>query len=258
MDPSPVLIPVILSGGAGTRLWPVSRRAHPKPFMRLADGQTLAASTIRRALAVASAPVTLTVTSRDHYFLTRDEYQAAAPEATHHFLLEPEGRNTAPAIAAAALWVKDRYGPEAVLLVLPADHLIRDLAAFSEAVREATQLATQGWLTCLGVQPTHAETGFGYIRNGAALSETGQEILAFVGNPMPIRHSVITSQANTCGMAACSVSRRVLYWQPWQNTHQTCWQPPSEPGKPARETTTRWSWIEPILLWCLLTPSTML
>lgn len=183
MDPSPVLIPVILSGGAGTRLWPVSRRAHPKPFMRLADGQTLAASTIRRALAVASAPVTLTVTSRDHYFLTRDEYQTAAPEATHHFLLEPEGRNTAPAIAAAALWVKEHYGPEAVLLVLPADHLIRDMDAFSAAVQEATQLAAQGWLTCLGVQPTHAETGFGYIRNGAALSETGQEILAFVEKP---------------------------------------------------------------------------
>lgn len=178
-----MLIPVILSGGAGTRLWPVSRRAHPKPFMRLADGQTLAASTIRRALSVTHHATTLTVTSRDYYFLTRDEYQQAAPAAEHHFLLEPEGRNTAPAIAAAALWVQERFGPEAQLLVLPADHLIRDMAAFSEAVEEASRLAADGWLTCLGIQPTHAETGFGYIRRGEGLSPLSQQIQAFVEKP---------------------------------------------------------------------------
>ncbi|MEN1727519.1 MAG: mannose-1-phosphate guanylyltransferase/mannose-6-phosphate isomerase [Pseudomonadota bacterium] len=183
MSDPPILIPVILSGGAGTRMWPVSRRAHPKPFMRLASGQTLAESTIERAARVASVPQTLTVTGRDYYFLTRDLYQQSEPEVAHHFLLEPEGRNTAPAIAAAALWVEQRFGEEACLLVLPADHLVRDTAAFEAAVGQAHQLAMDGWLTCLGVQPTHAETGFGYIRAGADLNEASQEIEAFVEKP---------------------------------------------------------------------------
>ncbi len=178
-----MLIPVILSGGAGTRLWPVSRRAHPKPFMRLADGETLAASTLRRALGVAAEPVTLTVTGRDYYFLTRDLYQQAVPDGHHHFLLEPEGRNTAPAIASAALWLRDRFGPEARMLILPADHLVRDRVAFADAVATADRLATEGWLTCLGIQPTHAETGFGYIRAGASLKGSGREIEAFVEKP---------------------------------------------------------------------------
>ncbi|QOC23601.1 mannose-1-phosphate guanylyltransferase/mannose-6-phosphate isomerase [Wenzhouxiangella sp. AB-CW3] len=180
-----MLIPVILSGGAGTRLWPVSRKAHPKPFMRLVDGQTLAASTVRRALAVADVPETLTVTGRDYFFLTRDEYQQAAGEAKHHFMLEPEGRNTAPAIAAAALWVQARFGPEACLLVMPADHMVRDVDAFSDAVAKARELAAEGWLTCLGITPTHAETGYGYIRSGRALGEAGREIEAFVEKPDP-------------------------------------------------------------------------
>lgn len=178
-----MLIPVILSGGAGTRLWPVSRKAHPKPFMRLADGQTLAASTIRRALAATGSERTLTVTGRDYYFLTRDEYRAVDAEAEHHFLLEPEGRNTAPAIGAAALWAAHHHGPETRLLVLPADHLVRDQQAFAAAVKQADRLAADGWLTCLGVTPTHAETGFGYIRSGVAIGADGREISAFVEKP---------------------------------------------------------------------------
>jgi len=183
MDDKSILIPVILSGGAGTRLWPVSRKAHPKPFMRLASGLTLAESTVDRALRVAGSSVTLTVTGRDYYFLTRDLYQQGGPDGDHHFLLEPEGRNTAPAIAAAALWVADRFGPEACLLVLPADHLVREMAPFEQAVEEAHRLALDGWLTCLGVQPTHAETGFGYIRAGKTVGSRGQAIEAFVEKP---------------------------------------------------------------------------
>lgn len=178
-----MLIPVILSGGAGTRLWPVSRKAHPKPFMRLADGQTLAGTTIERALAVAGSHKTLTVTSRDHYFLTRDIYDEVAPEGEHHFLLEPEGRNTAPAIVAAALWAKSQAGDQAKLLVMPADHLIRDMEAFSKAVRAASQLADEGWLTCLGVNPTHPETGYGYIKAGQDIEGWGHVIDAFVEKP---------------------------------------------------------------------------
>ncbi|AKS42382.1 mannose-1-phosphate guanylyltransferase/mannose-6-phosphate isomerase [Wenzhouxiangella marina] len=183
MDDKSALIPVILSGGAGTRLWPVSRRAHPKPFMRLASGQTLAETTVERASRVASQGVTLTVTGRDYYFLTRDLYQQGAPETEHHFLLEPEGRNTAPAIAAAALWVESRFGEDACLLVQPADHLVRNVAAFEQAVTKAHALASEGWLTCLGIQPTHPETGFGYIRAGSAIEDRGLSIEAFVEKP---------------------------------------------------------------------------
>ncbi len=178
-----MLIPVILSGGAGTRLWPVSRKAHPKPFMRLADGNTLAGTTIQRALAVADEAATLTVTSRDHYFLTRDIYQEAAPSGEHHFLLEPEGRNTAPAIVAAAMWVKAHWGESAQLLVMPADHLIRDMDVFCDAVQSASHLAAEGYLTCLGVTPTHPETGYGYIRSGDGVESWGYQIEAFVEKP---------------------------------------------------------------------------
>ena len=178
-----MLIPVILSGGAGTRLWPVSRKAHPKPFMRLADGQTLAGATLRRALDAIDHEQVMTITARDYFFLTRDIYRDAAPQADCRFILEPEGRNTAAAIAAAALGVAERFGDQARLLVLPADHLVRDVDAFRNAVQSADLLAQDGWLVCLGVKPTHAETGFGYIRAGESLGDHGARIEAFVEKP---------------------------------------------------------------------------
>jgi mannose-1-phosphate guanylyltransferase/mannose-6-phosphate isomerase len=180
------LIPVILSGGAGTRLWPVSRQAYPKPFMTLADGQTLLAKTLLRALRVATpgAPV-LTVTGRDYYFLTRDAYADRAEAAGRPlpFLLEPVGRNTAPAVLAAALLLQARHGDAATLLVLPADHLIRDLDAFAQAVEQASALAAAGHLVTFGIHPTEPETGFGYIQRGAPLAEGGFAVRAFVEKP---------------------------------------------------------------------------
>lgn len=181
-----MLIPVILSGGAGTRLWPVSRSAYPKPFMRLADGESLLYKTLDRALAVADGGHVLTVTGRDYYFLTRDEY-AAHPRADLDrlpFLLEPAGRNTAPAILLAAHYALQHISPDAVLLVLPADHLIRQLDHFAADVARARALAEDGWLATFGIPPTHAETGFGYIHLGAAIAgREGREIAAFVEKP---------------------------------------------------------------------------
>lgn len=181
-----MIVPVILSGGAGTRLWPVSRSAYPKPFMRMGDGQSLLYKTLDRALALADGGPVLTVTGRDYYFLTRDEY-AAHPYADLDrlpFLLEPVGRNTAPAVVLAALHALDQFGTEATLLVLPADHLIRDLDAFAADARRAAALAADGWLVTFGIRPSHPETGFGYLRMGRAVDDCeGREVAAFVEKP---------------------------------------------------------------------------
>jgi len=184
-DSKATLIPVILSGGAGTRLWPVSRRAHPKPFMELVDGETLAEKTLLRAKLVAGDAPVITVTSRDYYFYTRDLY-AGLKDASgnERFLLEPMGRNTAPAIALAALSVRDNVGENASLLVMPADHLIADLRNFEASVKEAALLSNQGFLVTFGIHPTHAETGYGYIRQGDALTISGgYRIAEFVEKP---------------------------------------------------------------------------
>jgi len=179
-----MLIPVILSGGAGTRLWPVSREAHPKPFIRLPDGQSLLQKTFLRAAALDGVIEIVTVTGRDYYFKTRDEFMECQPdEATPtRFLLEPCGRNTAPAIALAALCAAERYGRDATLLVLPADHLILGPAAFADAVRAAESLAEAGLLVTFGITPTTPETGFGYIEAGDALG-AGRAVLRFVEKP---------------------------------------------------------------------------
>ncbi len=181
-----MLIPVILSGGAGTRLWPVSRSAYPKPFMRMGDGESLLEKTLVRALRAARGGPVLTVTGRDYYFLTRDEYarHGGADLDKLPFLLEPAGRNTAPAVVLAALHARDEVGEDAVLLVLPADHLIRDLDAFQADVERAAALAQQGWLVTFGIRPTHPETGFGYIRMGEPVGgSAGRVVSAFVEKP---------------------------------------------------------------------------
>ena len=179
-----VLIPCIISGGAGTRLWPVSREAMPKPFMRLRDGESLLQKTFTRAASLPGVGRLLTVTSREVYFRTVDDYrQLNKTRAELDFILEPFGRNTAPAIAAAALHVARLYGEDAQLLVLPADHLIADVPAFTRAVQAAQRLADQGWLVTFGISPTKAETGFGYIEKGQPLSAEGFQVQRFVEKP---------------------------------------------------------------------------
>ena len=184
-DSNPVLVPVILSGGSGTRLWPVSRRAHPKPFMKLVDGESLAEKTFRRALGVGDDHPVLTVTSRDYFFYTRDLYNELVGESHEHpFLLEPTGRNTAPAIALAAHYVASQVAPDALMLVLPADHLIRDEPVFNDAVQKAKDLAARDYLVTFGIYPTHPETGYGYIRKGKRIANSGgHEVAAFVEKP---------------------------------------------------------------------------
>src|SRR5689334_1588021 len=143
MKPTPV-VPMILSGGAGTRLWPLSREAAPKPFMPLPDGETLLAKTAHRALALDGVGTFLTITNREYYFHTRDTYAAGGHESSALYLLEPFGRNTAPAVALGALYAQAKGLGDRVLLVLPADHLIGDQQAFADAVARASSLAGRG------------------------------------------------------------------------------------------------------------------
>lgn len=173
-----MLIPVILSGGAGTRLWPVSREAHPKPFMKLADGQSLLQKTFLRAAGLPGVREILTITNREYYFKSKDEYETTVTQtaAKPTFLLEPVGRNTAPAIALGALKIVAENGPDVLMLVLSADHLIENLDSFSAAVDAACRSAEGGALVTFGIVPTGPETGFGYI-------ECGDEI----ESPSPVR-----------------------------------------------------------------------
>ena len=171
------LIPVIISGGAGTRLWPVSRESHPKPFIKLADGQSLLQKTFLRAAALPGVEEVYTVTNRDFFFKTEDDYAAVNPgKLSTTYLLEPFGRNTAAAVAAAALHAESQQ-PDAVLLVMPADHLIHDQAAFATAVQQAAELARDGWLVTFGIEPEAPDTGFGYIE------ADGHKVKRFVEKP---------------------------------------------------------------------------
>lgn len=172
------LIPAILCGGAGSRLWPVSRELHPKPFIRLADGQSLLQKAFLRGAALPGVTEVLTVTNRELFFKTQDEFREVnKAQLATSFILEPFGRNTAAAIAAAALHAVKAHGEDAVLLVLAADHLIADQEAFANAVAQAAVLAQQGKLVTFGIQPDAPETGYGYIE------AEGNQVLRFVEKP---------------------------------------------------------------------------
>lgn len=177
-----ILIPVIMSGGAGTRLWPVSREAYPKPFMKLADGDSLLMKAYQRAASIMNTEYLITVTNRDYYFESKDNLAHVSHGIQGTFLLEPFGRNTAPAITLAALDVFHKYGTEAVLLVMSADHLIQNGSRFESAVASATTLANQGYLVTFGITPTAPETGYGYIKCGEAL-DVGYRVGRFVEKP---------------------------------------------------------------------------
>lgn len=179
-----MIIPVIISGGAGTRLWPVSRESDPKPFMKLPDGNSIIGKTFLRAMDLPEVDSILVVTNKEYYFRTKEEFdQVNTGKYSVDILLEPFGKNTAPAIGMAAHRAVEKYGDDVTLLVLPADHLIPDHDLFSKTVGSAVTLAKSGALVTFGIEPDAPETGFGYIEKGENIVEAGFKVSRFVEKP---------------------------------------------------------------------------
>ena len=175
------LIPVLLCGGSGTRLWPLSRTHYPKQFIPLVGETSLLAQTLERVLGVSSGAAPLVVCNENHRFMTAAVLEQCQQTASA-ILLEPEGRNTAPAIAVAALEAL-AIGDDPLLLVLAADHVITDVAAFERSVLLAESAAMRDQLVTFGITPSHPETGYGYIRAGEVVGDGIFEVASFVEKP---------------------------------------------------------------------------
>lgn len=175
-----MLTPVLLSGGVGSRLWPVSRETHPKQFLPLAGELSMLQDTLQRTSGLEETAA-LVVCNEEHRFMVAEQLRQVDIKASA-LILEPQGRNTAPAVALAALQAA-KADPDALLLVLPADHLIQDVDAFVDAVGKALPLAQAGRLMTFGVVPASPETGYGYIKCGAAVGEDLYELERFVEKP---------------------------------------------------------------------------
>lgn len=171
------IVPVILSGGAGTRLWPMSRPERPKQLLSLTARETMLQLTAARTPAQSGFAPPVIVANALHADLI--EAQLGGPQAIGSMILEPMGRNTAPAIALAALAV----GGDAPLLVMPSDHVIADIPAFHAAIAAALPLVRDGWMATFGITPDHPETGYGYIRVGEAIGDGVHRVDRFVEKP---------------------------------------------------------------------------
>lgn len=177
-----MILPVILSGGSGTRLWPSSRALYPKQLLALASENSMLQETVLRLADLEGVLPPIVVCNEDHRFIIAEQLQQVGiKDAT--LILEPEAKNTAPAALIAALFAQVNYDESTTLLVLPADHLIRDAISFQQAVETSVQIAQKGHLVTFGVEPTYPETGYGYIRCGTALADNIYQIDCFIEKP---------------------------------------------------------------------------
>lgn len=173
------ILPVVICGGSGSRLWPLSRATHPKQFLSLTGDKSLLQMTLDRIEFLPQEPIL--VCNQEHRFMVAEQLRAQGKSASH-VLLEPSQRNTAPAIALAALKAQEQ-GDDPLLLILPSDHVMSDQAAFAKAICHAAEFANDGMLMTFGITPSRAESGYGYIRMGADLSENARVIDQFIEKP---------------------------------------------------------------------------
>lgn len=180
MKKSP-LVPVILCGGSGTRLWPLSRSGYPKQFVEFQKGRTLFKSTLKRVVGLTNISSPIVVCNKDHRFLAKRDLDEL--NCHGNIIVEPVAKNTAPAIALAAFEAV-KSDPDAVLLVLPSDHSIEGRTAFVKAIDDSVHLAEGSYLVTFGIRPTGPETGFGYIEAGDPISEGSFKVKRFVEKPV--------------------------------------------------------------------------
>jgi mannose-1-phosphate guanylyltransferase/mannose-6-phosphate isomerase len=180
-----IILPVILCGGSGTRLWPASREMHPKQFLPLVDEHSLLQNTMLRALRVSGARAqdVITVTGANVADKVREQLSALAPPSAKHVLCEPAARNTAAAVAYAAIYARRMFGRGTTLWILPADHYIGNEEEMSAAFARAMQASADGNLVTFGIKPTRPETGYGYIRLGNVETNGVHRVDSFVEKP---------------------------------------------------------------------------
>lgn len=180
----PVVVPVLMAGGSGSRLWPLSRESYPKQFLALHGAHSLLQNTALRARRIPGATAPIVIGADPHRFLIAEQLREAGI-ADSTLLLEPEGRDTAPAAAVAAHYVASEIGGNAIVFLMAADHVIANVDAFAHAASIGAALAAAGQIVTFGIRPTGPETGFGYLRSGASLGADARalRVEAFVEKP---------------------------------------------------------------------------
>lgn len=178
-----MIIPIILAGGKGSRLWPLSRESYPKQFIPLMEGRSLFELTVERCQGIEGVCEPIVIASEEHRFILSDLLEKQNVSVSN-IILEPSGKSTAPAAALAALCAMEQTGEDPLLLVLPADHIIQDLAGFHHCVLNGLQAARNEYLVTFGVQPSYPETGYGYIHAAKPLPGLPlSKIEAFIEKP---------------------------------------------------------------------------
>ena len=224
-----MLTPLILSGGSGTRLWPLSRELYPKQLLPLVGDNTMLQETIQRVAGLPGLAAPIVVCNESHRFMVAEQLREIGTPA-QAIILEPVGRNTAPAVAVAALVALEASGstdPDPLLLVLPADHVLKDVAAFRAAVQTGREAALTGKLVTFGVVPGRPETGYGYIRRaaGAGPAYQVQEFVekpdAATAAPAPSRWAARPAPARPRRSSRAAGGSPRVSWKPRRRTSST-------------------------------------